>query len=72
MKANFKFVISMLALVMALSLSAFGQETTGSIEVTVRDTAGAVVPNASGKLPVTARDLINYLGDKFGLYDGKP
>ena len=47
MKANFKFVISMLALVMALSLSAFGQETTGSIEVTVRDTAGAVVPNVS-------------------------
>ena len=47
MKASFKYFSSMLALVLALTLSAFGQETTGTIEVTVRDSAGAVVPNAS-------------------------
>lgn len=32
---------------MSLNISANAQETTGSIEVTVRDTQGAVIPNAS-------------------------
>lgn len=40
-------VISMFVLVFAVSAIAFGQETTGSIEVTVKDPQGAVVPNAS-------------------------
>lgn len=40
-------VISMFVLVFAAATIAFGQETTGSIEVTVRDPQGAAVPNAS-------------------------
>ena len=47
MKANFKFVISVLSLVLCLAFTVFGQETTGNLEVTVKDPAGAVVPNAS-------------------------
>lgn len=34
-------------LILGLGSSGFAQETTGSIEITVRDTQGAVVPNAS-------------------------
>jgi hypothetical protein len=34
-----------LSVVLSLSLVAFGQETTGSIEGTVKDAAGALVPN---------------------------
>ena len=47
MKTNFRFVISLLALVAVFAISAFAQETTGSLEVTVRDPQGAVVPNSS-------------------------
>ncbi|MGD9630858.1 MAG: carboxypeptidase regulatory-like domain-containing protein [Pyrinomonadaceae bacterium] len=47
MKSNFRYVLSMFAIVSAFAISAFGQETTGSIEVTVRDPQGAAVPNAS-------------------------
>jgi hypothetical protein len=38
---------SILVLTLCFCTLAFGQETTGSIEVTVRDTTGAIVPNAS-------------------------
>ncbi len=47
MRKNFKFVSLMLSLVFCLSAIAFGQETTGSMEVTVKDAQGAVVPNAT-------------------------
>ena len=58
MKASIKYFSSMLALVLALTLSAFGQETTGTIEVTVRDSAGAVVPNAS--ITITSTGTAGY------------
>ena len=47
MRKNFKFVSTILSFVICLSAVAFGQETTGSIEVTVKDAQGAVVPNAA-------------------------
>lgn len=46
---NMKFISLMLSLVFCFALTAFGQETTGSMEITVRDAAGSVVPN----VPVT-------------------
>jgi Carboxypeptidase regulatory-like domain/TonB dependent receptor/TonB-dependent Receptor Plug Domain len=47
MKRGYSLIFSTLMLVFCLTASAFGQETTGSIEVTVKDSAGAVVPNAA-------------------------
>ncbi len=44
MKKDFMF-IKLLTLIFCLSAMAFGQETTGNIEGTVKDAAGAVVPN---------------------------
>ena len=38
---------SIFILILCLSILVNGQETTGSIEITVQDTTGAVVPNAS-------------------------
>ncbi len=45
MKKNFIFTKLLLSLVFCLSVTAFGQETTGNIEGSVKDAAGAVVPN---------------------------
>jgi hypothetical protein len=46
MNKNFLFIKLLPALVFCLfATAAFGQETTGSIEGTVKDAAGAVVPN---------------------------
>src|SRR4051812_31383112 len=36
-----------LALILCLNAAVFAQETTGSIEVTVKDPQGAIVPNAA-------------------------
>lgn len=47
MKRNLSFIFSLLIMSLCFSMSIFAQETTGSIEVTVKDTAGAVVPNVS-------------------------
>lgn len=47
MRKNIKFVSLVLSLVFCLTAIAFGQETSGTIEVTVTDAQGAVVPNAS-------------------------
>ncbi|MFM9904048.1 MAG: TonB-dependent receptor domain-containing protein [Pyrinomonadaceae bacterium] len=47
MNKNFKFVSLVLALALALAASAFGQETTGSVEGTVNDSTGAVVPGVT-------------------------
>src|SRR5687768_14732846 len=46
MKTNFRFVSSILVSLL-LAMAAFGQQTTGSIEGTVKDQGGAVVPGAS-------------------------
>lgn len=53
MRKNFKSISLILSIVLCLTAAAFGQETTGSIEGTVKDAAGAVVPNVS----VTIRNL---------------
>ncbi|MGE0246264.1 MAG: carboxypeptidase regulatory-like domain-containing protein [Pyrinomonadaceae bacterium] len=50
MNKNFKFIASVLAFVFAFSAFAFGQGTTGSIEGTVADANGAVIPNATVKV----------------------
>jgi len=42
-----KGVLSALSLIVLLSLGAFAQETTGSMDITVKDPNGAVVPNAT-------------------------
>ncbi|CAN5634817.1 hypothetical protein BH24ACI2_BH24ACI2_02740 [soil metagenome] len=48
MKKNFMFIKLLLTLAFCLSAAtAFGQETTGSIEGYVKDMAGAVVPNVT-------------------------
>lgn len=48
--------LSMIA-VLAFSLAAFGQETTGNIEVTVKDEADAVVPNATVTIESTGATM---------------
>ncbi len=45
MKKNLRFTTLLLSLVFCLSATALGQETTGSIEGTVKDPTNAVVPN---------------------------
>lgn len=47
MKANFKFITLMLTTVFCFSAITFAQETTGSIEGTVSDAAGGVVPDVT-------------------------
>ncbi|MGI9069071.1 MAG: carboxypeptidase regulatory-like domain-containing protein [Pyrinomonadaceae bacterium] len=45
MKKSFTYITLLCSLVLCLSTAAFGQETSGSIEGSVKDAAGAVVPN---------------------------
>lgn len=47
MKRKLSFIFSLLIMSLCFSLSIFAQETTGSIEVTVKDAQGALVPNVS-------------------------
>jgi hypothetical protein len=47
MKRDFSSAFILLILVFTFTLGVFGQETTGSIEITSRDPNGAVVPNVS-------------------------
>ena len=44
---KFSVLFSVFALLLCLGTFAFGQETTGDIEITVKDPNGAVVPNVS-------------------------
>ena len=44
---NFRFTSLVLSFILCFAAVAFGQETTGHIAVTVRDTAGAFVPNVA-------------------------
>src|ERR1700752_5436039 len=47
MRKNSKYIVLVLSLVFCLAAIAFGQETTGSIEGTVKDSTVAIVPNVS-------------------------
>lgn len=47
MKTNFRFLSVALAFILGLSAVGFGQATAGSIEGTVKDANGAVVPGAA-------------------------
>ena len=47
MKINFRFITLAMSLILCLSALAFGQRTTGNIEGTITDTAGAVVPGVT-------------------------
>jgi hypothetical protein len=47
MKRNFRFLTSILSIVLCLSAIALGQRTTGDVEGTVKDPKGAVVPGVS-------------------------
>lgn len=44
---KFTILFSVFALLLCLGAAAFGQETTGDLEITVKDPNGAVVPNVS-------------------------
>lgn len=47
MRKKLKYIPQMLLLVFCFALTGFAQETTGDIEITIKDPTGAVVPNAS-------------------------
>src|SRR5436190_16258494 len=47
MKRDLRFVLISFLFVLSLAICSLGQETTGSIFVTVTDAQGKVVPNAS-------------------------
>ena len=47
MRTKFQFLTLVLSLVLCLAASAFGQETTGELQGTVKDQTGAVVPNVT-------------------------
>lgn len=51
MRKDFTSIFILLVILMTFAIGAFGQETTGSIEITSRDPNGAAVPN----VPVTVR-----------------
>ncbi len=47
MKKSISYTTVVLSLVMCFATIAFAQETTGNIEGTVKDAAGALVPNVT-------------------------
>ena len=47
MNKYFKYISTVLSVVLCFSAIAFGQATSGSIEGTVKDPQGAVVPGAT-------------------------
>ncbi|HYP49323.1 MAG TPA: TonB-dependent receptor, partial [Pyrinomonadaceae bacterium] len=47
MKKSITFLSSILLVVLCMSMSVFAQQTTGELQGTVKDPAGAVIPNAS-------------------------
>jgi len=63
MKRGMNSVCVLLALIFALAAGAFGQETTGSIQGTVKDPNGAVIPNASVSAVGTQRTLTSTTND---------
>src|SRR5215218_6155519 len=55
MMKKIRFVTYVLSLIVFVSAIALGQETTGGIEGTVKDSAGAVVPNVTVSIVSSAR-----------------
>ncbi len=53
MLKNFRFISVALTIVLCFSAIAFGQGTSGSIEGTVKDSTGAVIPGATVKVEST-------------------
>lgn len=47
MRKNVKFISLVLSIVCCLALTAFGQETTGTLEITTKDATGAIVPGVT-------------------------
>jgi outer membrane receptor protein involved in Fe transport len=47
MRKKFSFVLLMFSILLGLNIFIFGQERTGTIEGTIKDQTGAVVPNAT-------------------------
>ncbi len=47
MRKDFRSIFTLLAVVLSFALTAVAQETTGSIEITAKDSAGAIVPNVT-------------------------
>src|SRR5580765_3316961 len=47
MRKNIIFLVSLFVLVVSFGATLFAQERTGSIEGTIKDTNGAVIPNAT-------------------------
>jgi len=54
MNKNFKLFSLILSFILCFAAVGFGQETTGSIDVSVKDTTGAIVPNVT--VTVTSTD----------------
>lgn len=63
MKRDLNSIFVLLALMLTLSLGAFGQETTGSISGTVKDQNGAVIPNANITVVGTQRTFNGVTND---------
>ncbi len=47
MKKDFRSIFTLLAVILSFAFAAFAQETTGSIEISAKDAAGAIVPNVA-------------------------
>jgi len=63
MKRDLNSIFVLLALMLTLSLGVFGQETTGSIQGTVKDQNGAVIPNANVSVVGTQRTFTGVTND---------
>lgn len=63
MKRDLNSIFVLLALMLTLSLGVFGQETTGSIQGTVKDQNGAVIPNATVSVVGTQRTITGVTND---------
>ena len=57
MKRDLRFGLISMVFVALFSLFTFGQETTGSIDITVKDKAGAVVPNVALTIASTGESV---------------
>ena len=47
MRKDFRSIFTLFAVVLTFAFTAFAQETTGSIEITAKDSTGAIVPNVA-------------------------
>src|SRR5688572_21340478 len=63
MKRDLNSVLVLIALLLALALGAVAQETTGSIQGTVKDENGAVIPNVTIAVKGTQRTVTGVTND---------